>query len=172
MPKSFRDAQKALGGVQRELKKKRTYDFPGPPVLTVAVDKKELERLVNVFRKFSPQEIIDKLVVDINETLSEAIRSRIWEYNGGLEDIVDSGQLLRSQSVSIDGDSINISYSAPYAALIHYGGYIQPYGNENTERAYIPPRPWVDETLEGSTGILDLDAEISRLAVESLSKLI
>ena len=42
-----------------------------------------------------------------------------------------------------------IIYKTPYAAFVHYGGVIQPYGNPNAASVTIPGRPWIDAALRG-----------------------
>ena len=66
------------------------------------------------------------------------------------------------------GSEIIVSYSEPYAALIHYGGYILPYGNPNADKVYIPPRPWVESTLKGETGTYSVEEEVKRAILDLL----
>lgn len=61
--------------------------------------------------------------------------------------LVDTGNLKSSLIVTTGNDGINIAYTAPYAALLHFGGYIIPYGNQNAKPVYIPGRPWVDMAI-------------------------
>jgi hypothetical protein len=89
-----------------------------------------------------------RIVVDLKSALDDALRSNVWPTLSGLADIYDTGELLTSGSVAFDSKGITIAYSAPYAALVHYGGYINPYGNKNS-RIYLPPRPWVEAVLNG-----------------------
>ena len=48
--------------------------------------------------------------------------------------------------------SFQIQYRTPYAAFVHYGGVIKPYGNKNARDVLIPARPWVQAIVEGSYG--------------------
>jgi hypothetical protein len=75
-----------------------------------------------------------------------------WGWIDGARDIVDSGELKSSGTVVRQGDSITVAYSSDYANLVHYGGYIYPYGNVNIEKVYIPARPWVSATLGEAAG--------------------
>ena len=104
--------------------------------------------------KESPKEfaaILDKI-------LREAINAGIWRLrNGGTGDIIDSGKLLGSQRVISDGSSIQISYGVPYAGLIHYGGYIVPYGDRKQRPIFIPARPWVSTVLGSQFNGYDMD---------------
>lgn len=91
---------------------------------------------------------------DILDTvLREAISANEWRTRNGIDDIIDTGELRNSSNISITGSSgrskISISYDVPYAALVHYGGYIVPWGNSRAKRIYLPPRPWVADVLGG-----------------------
>lgn len=99
-----------------------------------------------------------RVVIDLKAALDEAMRSNTWRVPSGTGDIIDSGALLESGEVRAGPDGVEISYSAPYAALVHYGGYIFPYGNQST-RVYLPPRPWVDAVLRGDGPVKGFDLE-------------
>lgn len=62
-------------------------------------------------------------------------------------DLIESGELKNSLSVALTPSGLEIRYSAPYAALMHEGGYITPYGNRNAGKVFIPGRPWIDEAI-------------------------
>lgn len=62
--------------------------------------------------------------------------------------LVDSGELKNSLSVQVTPSGLEIRYAAPYAALMHEGGYITPYGNPNAQKVFIPGRPWIDEAVK------------------------
>jgi hypothetical protein len=85
-----------------------------------------------------------RIAVDLKEALDGSIANDAWG-DGGL---VDTGALRDSGSVTINENGLTIAYDAPYASLLHYGGYIHPYGNVNL-RVYLPPRPWVESVLFG-----------------------
>lgn len=117
-----------------------------------------------------PSGINRELSNSIDEILREAISSSIWvSRNDGNVDIIDSGELLNSQEVSNTSNGLRISYSVPYANLIHYGGYIVPYGNTNASRVYIPPRPWVTNVLSGQFRGFDLQQAYGQIISRLLS---
>ena len=118
--------------------------------------------------KVNGPDIAKKLADKINLVLKDAIKAKIWETIDGTDDIFDTGKLLDSQEVTISGSEIIVSYSEPYAALIHYGGYILPYGNPNADKVYIPPRPWVESTLKGETGTYSIEEEVKRAILDLL----
>jgi phage gpG-like protein len=89
-----------------------------------------------------------RVAIDLKTELDQAIRNPGWSWINGQRDIYDTGQLMDSGTVSIGKNGVTIAYSAPYAALVHYGGYINPYGS-GREAIYLPPRPWVDSVLNG-----------------------
>jgi phage gpG-like protein len=90
-----------------------------------------------------------ELEVILDRVLRDAISANIWRTRNGESDIIDSGRLLASQEVNYASSGITINYNVPYAALVHYGGYILPYGNKNARPVYIPPRPWVTDVING-----------------------
>jgi hypothetical protein len=104
----------------------------------------------------------------LSEALHKALEGSYWNWpretlrqNGRVvstpRNIVDTGKLKKSQKVatSYKGGTLNvgITYSAPYAKLVHYGGYIRPYGNNDARLAAYPQRPWVHGVLRGEYGI-------------------
>jgi hypothetical protein len=93
-----------------------------------------------------------KIAIDLKAALDEAMRSDIWPTTGGGADIIASGELLESGRVIIGDSGVSVVYDAPYAALVHYGGYISPYGNASA-KVYLPARPWVEAVLLGGYGI-------------------
>lgn len=95
-----------------------------------------------------------RIAQDLKMALDAAMSTSAW--GGG--DLVDTGELMSSGSVTVSENGITISYDAPYAALIHYGGYIHPYGNINA-RIYLPPRPWVESVLFGGGPVQQFDFE-------------
>ena len=89
-----------------------------------------------------------RISVDLKNALDAALRSGVWPTPSGSADIYETGELLDSGIVTMDKSGLTIAYSAPYAALVHFGGYIHPYGNTTT-KVYLPPRPWVESVLKG-----------------------
>jgi len=100
--------------------------------------------------------------------LSEAMASSVWgpfspKYpyyrkngelvGGGNRDLIDTGRLHDSlklkTSFMATKTVTQIEYTAPYAALVHYGGAIQPYGNPNLPTVLLPGRPWITSLLAG-----------------------
>ena len=71
----------------------------------------------------------------------------------GYRDLIDTGRLADSLRLKTDflqtKTNINISYTAPYARLVYYGGVIQPYGNPNAASVVLPARPWIDPVFGG-----------------------
>jgi len=96
----------------------------------------------------------------IEEALNTAVSSSVWAWStGGARDIVDTGALRDSLSITVNGDDIDISYGVPYASLVHNGGYIRPYGNANIAAVYLPGRPWIDATLYGNGPVPSVDLD-------------
>jgi phage gpG-like protein len=82
--------------------------------------------------------------------------SSLWAWTDGSRDIIDTGKLKNSLKLtavfSQTKVSFQIQYRTPYAAFVHYGGVIKPYGNKNARDVLIPARPWVQAIVEGSYG--------------------
>lgn len=125
----------------------------------------DIKNLSNQIER-SPEELAG--VLDV--ILREAISANIWSTRNGSQDIIDSGELLRSQEVIYSGSSIRIRYGVPYAALVHYGGYIIPYGNAGARPVYIPPRPWVYDVLNNQFNGFDLSGVYYDIVKRILSK--
>lgn len=107
---------------------------------------------------------LDRIPSYIVESLRPALDAAIdasWGWRTGSRDIVDTGALKNSLSITTSGGRISITYSVPYAGIVHYGGYIRPYGNPYAEPVYLPPRPWIGAVLgdaQGPVQPLDLNA--------------
>jgi hypothetical protein len=97
-----------------------------------------------------------KIAIDLKLALDAALRSSVWQTPSGPADIYKTGKLLASGSVTFNEAGVTIAYDAPYAALVHYGGYINPYGNSSS-RVYLPPRPWVESVLRGNGPVPQFD---------------
>jgi hypothetical protein len=105
---------------------------------------------------------------DLKVALDSAMNSSVWSWGGTTlrqngstagtaRDIVDTGKLRNSLLLKEKNlktkTTISIQYRTPYAALVHYGGVVQPYGNRNANSVLIPARPWIEATLKGTHGI-------------------
>lgn len=92
--------------------------------------------------------------------LDDAIDNAVWQWDeGGARDIYDTGKLKASRSVVVNGNKIIVSYDVPYAGIVHFGGYVIPYGNPNAEKVYLPARPWVDSVILGGGPVPKFDFE-------------
>ena len=95
-----------------------------------------------------------KAVPAIETALTNAMDSKVWgwagedtkrrsgETAGDPRDIIDMGALADSLAIEVQGLVLFVSYSAPYAGLIHNGGV-------NGNGGIIQARPWVQATLVG-----------------------
>lgn len=93
----------------------------------------------------------------LGAALDQAMKTN-WPWpRGGPRDIVETGALLRSRKIKTQylqtKAVIGIQYTSPYAALMYYGGLIQPYGNRNAASVLIPARPWIEAILQGTYGM-------------------
>ena len=142
---------KRLIGAFDDMEKKLTTDFSFGAGLSVEVadigriDTRQIRDLAVAQLKLVMPRIEQRLA----SALDAAISSPVWSWEDGSRDIVDSGELKNSLNITWNGMRAIIRYDVPYAMLVHEGGYIQPYGNPNAERVYLPGRPWIRSTLLG-----------------------
>ena len=71
---------------------------------------------------------------------------------GSPRSIVDSGNLKQSRDFDLDRASLKAewTWNADYAAAVHEGAYINPFGNKN-KIVQLPARPWTKAVIEGGT---------------------
>lgn len=108
----------------------------------------------------------ESLELELKTKLDAALRAS-WGWISGSRDIIDTGELAKSFSISTGSNGVRFSYDSEYAGLVHYGGYIRPYGNPNAELVYLPARPWIDVVLGNAPGPvspIDFDAILSKTA--------
>ncbi len=107
--------------------------------------------------------------------LDKALDSTVWSWPrptirengtiaGGTRSITDTGRLKASGRVKVKflqtKTLFTIAYSAPYATLVHEGGYVLPYGDATRNPTYIPGRPWISAVLSGNNSSVEyLDIE-------------
>lgn len=109
---------------------------------------------------------------DLKVALDKALESKTWDWpnvtlrqNGETvrspRNIVDTGKLKASLAFKernfTTKTTIEIIYKTPYAAIVHYGGKIRPYGDKRRDPVFIPGRPWVMAVFRGTHGIDKFD---------------
>ena len=66
---------------------------------------------------------------------------------------VDTGRLKNSLQIrekySQTKVGFSIIYKTDYAAFVHYGGVMRPYGNPHAATVAIPGRPWIELAIKG-----------------------
>jgi len=115
--------------------------------------------------KLAVKKALKGVAVDLKRALDAALKSSAWRWpTGGSRDIYDTGALLSSGSVTVNGYSLAVKYGASYASIVHNGGYIFPYGNKNLRPIYLPGRPWITSTLYGGGPVpqFDFNASLKR----------
>lgn len=155
------------------------FGFNGPKTLSVDISGQlRVGGTVKVSSDIDSRQISDRfekatreLAATLDGILRDAITANVWRTIDGLDDIVDSGALLESQAViSSKASRISISYDVPYAALVHYGGYIMPYGNMDSRKVYLPARPWVAEVLNGNYNEFNIAGTYATIVRRLLSR--
>ena len=100
---------------------------------------------------------LPKVESSLAAALDAAMSASSWKWNTGSRDIIDTGALKNSLKIDWNGMRAIVRYDEPYAALIHEGGYIHPYGNKNASPVYLPGRPWVRSVLVGGGPVPEFD---------------
>lgn len=108
-----------------------------------------LKPYIQAFGEEMVQKKLDAVAVQLKMALDAALDAPVWAWNSGVRDIVDTGALKASGVVVVRPLELQVYYTAPYAMLVHNGGYIQPYGNASARPLYLPPRPWIKSVLYG-----------------------
>jgi hypothetical protein len=106
---------------------------------------------------------LDTAMTNANWSWPRQTQRKSGEIAGTSRDIIDMGNLYESQQIKEKflktKTTFEIIYNTPYAAIIHYGGYVQPYGNPNAATVYIPGRPWIEAAINGGNGMSPFDAK-------------
>jgi len=159
-----------------------------PKVSLIAPDKEQTKKFKSQFVG-SFQKAGFQTEKSISYWLDEAMETPTWSWqgttirkNGSIaktpRDIVDSGKLKASKKLTTSFGSTQVKwtvrYTEPYAALVHYGGYIAPYGrSEGT--AYVPGRPWIqlvfrEDANEGDSDAYNFLSEMKDRMIEELNR--
>lgn len=92
---------------------------------------------------------------------------------GSPRSIVDSGELKQSMNFQLDLAALEATWTwnADYAAAVHEGAYISPFGNP-TKVVELPARPWTTAVLQGNTvasgiPVYDAPTRLQRLIEEN-----
>lgn len=100
----------------------------------------------------------------VKPALNDAMAASVWAWPNvtirkntsdvdAPRDIIDTANLRDSMDTSVnENNELEIVYTAPYAAIVHYGGITRPYGRGGDTFNY-PARPWISSLFEGSNGI-------------------
>lgn len=97
-------------------------------------------------------------------------RAKAWKaasFNtGSPRSIVDSGELKQSRTFQLKGLQAEWAWTADYAAAVHEGARIKPWGDPTNKTVTLPARPWTTAVLKGGTGanieVYDYATELSR----------
>lgn len=131
------------------------------------------QKIPGIIKKAS-KKTLNIVVKELKEALNAAMEAKVWQWDYGDGDIIDTGALKKSLKIvaASDGD-IYIFYNEEYAAIVHYGGYIHPYGNPEI-KVYMPARPWISSVLEGGGPVsrYDFEGVYQRIFVPEIQKLL
>lgn len=131
---------------------------------------------------------LDKATTYIKTSLLDAVNrslvSSVWYWPnvtqrkdgteaGSPRDIFDTGSLYvahkYTSSVSKTKGTVMLHVQSPYAAIVHFGGVIQPYGNPNLPSFIYPARPWISAAMLGERGLPkpDFEGDITKAIQEA-----
>lgn len=145
--------------------------------IKIDVDTKVIQRILKQVEKF-PYEArkafkstLEIIANDLWATLDQNMETNAWDWKGDKRDIIDTGALRDSGRVYLEGDDIVITYSEDYAAIVHFGGYVQSGFNPEIQ-IYYPARPWVEATLLGNGPVpgFDFNTALEENFLEFLGK--
>ena len=144
-----------------QFKYSETFTFKVP---SVKIDKSALkkERVAAKTKLIKAHQAgMNAVEQSLGSALKGAMKSS-WAWpRGGSRDIVETGRLMNSQRLVVKHSQtksvLSVQYSSPYAALMYYGGMIQPYGDRNAASVLIPGRPWVEAVINGTHGQTKFD---------------
>lgn len=128
------------------------FEFLNPcEGIQIDIDVKLAGSSIEITKKI--EEALTRALIEVADELEGALKAGVKAAG-----VYDTGALLESGNVTVSGTTLTIDYDVPYAALQHYGGYVQPYGNPNAQPVFVPGRPWITNTLES----FDLGAALKR----------
>lgn len=161
--KKRKNLVKAIEAVEESLLYSSTMkiEFDG----SLEVDFDGLDAKIRKIAMAKLKEALPKTEPALASALNAAIASPSWEWAGGRRDIVDTGALKNSLQIEWRGMRAIVGYNQPYAAIVHEGGYIKPYGNTAAAPVYLPGRPWVKSVLIGGGPVPQFDWEAAIRAV-------
>lgn len=95
---------------------------------------------------------------ELNSAFQDALGSKVWSWPratirsngqevGSPRNIVDTGILKASNSFQISGTLATFKWSVDYAAAVHYGANIYPWGDKSRPKVNLPARPWTSAVL-------------------------
>jgi len=154
------EIKKEIDSTINQLSKKSVSVTIGAIQLDASLDSKELDGFLKKLPKLlkkAHKRAINSLLDGLRDALNSAMEDPVWNWTDGMRDIIDTGKLKASLNLYADSDGdIHILYGQEYAGIVHYGGYINPYGNPNAKQ-YYPGRPWVDSVLNGGGPVAQYD---------------
>jgi hypothetical protein len=165
--------KKDLSDLAGALEKARVQLKQGKPKMTYQYNL--TPELVFVSKKIK-QEYAGKIEIGIDKAnkvietqltkaLNDAMEAPVWKWTPGVttdrkngssvespRDIIDTGALQASFRINVKKGTVDFAYREPYSRMVHYGGYIIPFGKEGAQKVYLPPRPWITSVLYGENG--------------------
>ena len=168
--------RKEVGSIADNISKQKIeLSFP----VDVEIGKDNIKETIDQLKKILAKEVrkahtygIRAVRDELEKALDDAMENPVWNWIDDTRDIVDRGTLKRSRKVVVDSDNdIYIFYGTEYAAMVHYGGYVNVFGDSSVTY-YYPGRPWVEAVLEGNGPVqrFEYEAVYEKAFFEYMSK--
>lgn len=170
--KGFAQAKRKLEQVERKITKitgtvaggkRKSYSIPLPKFSFTTGGFKDILSFSKEFPKAFKKahaKTMELLAADLKRALDDAMESSTWDWINDTRDIIDTGALRDSGTVTYipAQESLSISYDQDYAAIVHFGGYIRSGYNPSVQ-IYYPARPWITAVLEGGYAVEQFEFE-------------
>ena len=114
------------------------------PKVEGKADTKKMQLAINKALSKGAQKGATYIQKDLKKVLDTSIKKYKAIDTGKLKDSLEIKAKFAQTKVGFE-----IIYKTPYAAFVHYGGVMRPYGNPNAATVTIPGRPWISDGLEG-----------------------
>lgn len=144
----------------------------------------DLAGVSNMFKQ-KAEKAFEKVADELEGRFTDAISSAYWDWpgqskrgvsgstvgekakswakakfnTGAPRSIVDGGDLKGSLRVDLNLGSLQCEYTwtEDYAAAVHEGAYIHPWGNKSRGKIHLPARPWTSAVINGTHGVPQYD---------------
>ena len=105
------------------------------------------------------EQAFERVADELDGRFNAALDEKKWAWprtsangKGTTRSINDTGGLVGSGDYDVNGLKAEWSWNKKYAAAVHDGAWIYPWGDKSKEKVELPPRPWTTAVLKGAPG--------------------